>query len=175
MIHSTAIPTALATLPDHLATPLSHHLQQLLQCLDSFRQQPPTPTATQQFENDLARRLRELGQMLVEWTFNHLEPDDPNALPTQILWQRQAYQRKPKTPRRALDCLFGPIRLKRHRYEPIDGGEHAIFPLESALGIEAGGPRRPPAPPPPWQSASVTPLRRSPSRTSANCLPGNMA
>lgn len=137
MTHSTPTPDPFATLAHDLATLLRHHLQQLLQCLDSFRRQSPTPTATHHFENDLAGLLRELGRMLVEWTFNHLEPDDPAALPTQLLWEHQAYQRKRKSPRRALDGLFGPIRLKRQRYEPIDGGEHSIFPLEIALGIEA--------------------------------------
>jgi hypothetical protein len=131
-------PTSLFdALPAGLSQELAPHLSQLAALVDAFRSQPPTATRTHHFENAVAVRLRELGRSVVEWTVNHLEVDEPGAVPTQILWQGQAYQRRPKSRNRSLACLFGPIRLQRYRYEPIDGGDHALFPLEIALGIEA--------------------------------------
>lgn len=141
MILSTAtIPAAKSffdSLPADLAQRLAPHLYQLAQVVEEFRSQPPTPPRTHQFENDLAQRLCALGQAMVEWTFNHLEADDRHELPSQLIWQGQAYQRRRKSKNRCLSCLFGPIRLQRYRYEPVDGGAHALFPLEMALGIEA--------------------------------------
>jgi len=125
------------SLPDDLARQLAPYVKQLAQAVESFRSQSPTPPRTHQFENDLAVHLRGLGQVVVEWTFNHLEADDPGDVPTQLLWQGQAYQRRPKSRNRSLQGLFGPIRLQRYRYEPIDGGDRSLFPLELALGIEA--------------------------------------
>jgi hypothetical protein len=125
------------SLPADLAQRLAPHLHQLAQAVEDFRSQPPTPPRTHQFENDLAQRLRALGQAMVEWTFNHLEADDRHEPPSQLIWQGQAYQRRRQSKNRCLSCLFGQIRLQRYRYEPIDGGEHSLFPLEMALGIEA--------------------------------------
>lgn len=124
-------------LPDELVQQLTPHLSQLAVLIEAFRSQPPTPPGTFQFENALAVRLRALGGSVVEWTVNHLEADKASTVPTQVLWQGQAYQRRPKSRNRSLACLFGPIQLRRYRYEPIDGGDHALFPLELALGIEA--------------------------------------
>ena len=44
---------------------------------------------------------------------------------------------RPKSPRRSLDSLFGPVRLWRYRYEASTPGEPSRFPLEERLGIEA--------------------------------------
>jgi hypothetical protein len=141
MTHSTlpsfVLTSALDALPAELAQLLRQHLQLLAQCVAAFRRQPPTPPTTCQFENDLAQCLRALGRDLVQWAFNHLETDDADALPTQVIWQHEAYQRRPKSPKRHCDCLFGPIRLYRYRFDPVDGGEHSLFPLEMALGLEA--------------------------------------
>jgi len=141
MSYSIAIPatsaSTLDSLPAELARRLLPHLHDLADHVAAFRQQPPTPTATYQFENDLDNLLRALGRSVVEWTFNHLEPDDPHAMPTSIFWQSDAYRRRPKSPKRSLNSLFGPIRLWRYLYEPVDTSEPSIFPLEIALGIEA--------------------------------------
>jgi len=144
MSYSIAMPASSAStldsldsLPTELARQLLQHLHDIADRVTTFRQQPPTPTATHQFENDLAQRLQALGRSVVEWTFNHLEPDDPHEMLTPILWQGDAYRRKPKSPNRSLNCLFGPLRLGRNLYEPVDTSEPSIFPLEIALGIEA--------------------------------------
>jgi hypothetical protein len=108
----------------------------MIELATTFLQKPPTPATTYQFENDLAERLQSLGRSVVEWTFNHVEADDPQAMP-HVHWQRVVYRRKNKSHNRSLNCLFGPIDLWRYRYEPVDTNEPSMFPLEIALGIEA--------------------------------------
>jgi hypothetical protein len=54
-----------------------------------------------------------------------------------VHWQQVVYRRKRKSHNRSLNCRFGPIDLRRYRYEPVDTNEPSIFPLEIALGIEA--------------------------------------
>jgi hypothetical protein len=141
MNDSTTMPAPFAStldsLPAELARRLQQHTREIADLATAFLGQPPTPATTHQFENDLATRLQNLGRSVVEWTFNHLEPDDPHAMPPHLLWKGDAYRRKPKSPNRTLNCLFGPIRLWRHRYEPVDTPEPSLFPLEVALGIEA--------------------------------------
>ena len=141
MSYSIATPapfaSALDSLREELARLLVSHTHEIAGLAAAFLPQLPTPTSTHQFENDLAERLRALGRAVVEWTYNHVEPDDPQAMPPHVVWQGNAYRRKPKSPNRSLNCLFGPFRLWRHRYEAVDTSEPAIFPLEIALGIEA--------------------------------------
>jgi hypothetical protein len=141
MNHSTppalALASALDSLPAELVPQVRHHFQALAERVEAFRRQPPTPQTTYQFENELAQQLRALGQTVLAWTFNHLEPDDVHDLPAQIIWDHQAYRRRPKSGNRSLDSLFGPIRLRRVRYEAVEAGEPSLVPLEMALGIEA--------------------------------------
>src|SRR5271155_3724272 len=141
MGYSTPMPTPFAStfdsLPAELACLLQQHVREIADRVIAFLQQPPTPAATYQFENDMAQHLQSLGRSVVEWTCNHVEADDPHAMPQHLLWQRDAYRRKPKSRNRSLNCRFGAIQLWRHRYEPVDSSEPAIFPLEIALGIEA--------------------------------------
>lgn len=141
MNYSTAVPTPLARIyhacPAELAEMLVQCVSAIADLANAFRTQPPTPKTTYQWENDVAARLRELGRSVVEWTLNHLEVNKPQATPTQLLWQGDAYRRKPKSCNRCLQSLFGPIRLWRQRYEAVDTPEPTIVPVEMALGIEA--------------------------------------
>jgi hypothetical protein len=141
MSYSTATPTSLTStfdfLPAELGSKILPPVHAIVELVAAFLQRSPTPVTTNQFENDVAERLRILGRVVVEWTFNHVEPEEPAAVPTTLLWQDVAYRRKPKSRNRALCCRFGPIRLWRHRYEAVDTSEPSIFPLELALGIEA--------------------------------------
>jgi len=141
MSYSIATPTSFAStldfLPAELGRQILPHVHAIADLATAFFRRPPTPVTTNQFENDVAERLQALGRSVVEWTYNRVEPDDPRASPPTILWQGDAYRRKPKSRNRALNCRFGPIRLWRHRYEPVDTREPSIFPLEIALGIEA--------------------------------------
>ncbi|HEY2740032.1 MAG TPA: transposase [Thermoanaerobaculia bacterium] len=104
----------------------------------SFRRAEPTPRAGHRFEARLQELLRELGRVIVEWTFNHLEPHDPKDLPGQIESGGTRYRRRGKTPNRKVATLFGTITLWRTLYQDVHGVEPAIFPLEIRLGLESG-------------------------------------
>ena len=103
-----------------------------------FRRTEPTSQACHQFEIQLHDRLRELGRIIVEWTFNHIEPHDRADMPNQICFQGVWYRRRAKTPNRKVATLFGTITVWRMLYQPPHGVEPSIFPLEIRLGLEAG-------------------------------------
>ncbi len=50
----------------------------------------------------------------------------------------ETYRRRHKTANRHVSTVFGQITLWRWLYQPLEPGEHAIFPLEICLGLEAG-------------------------------------
>jgi hypothetical protein len=103
-----------------------------------FRRADRTPLACHQFETQLQDLLRELGRIIVEWTFNHLEPHDCRDLPNQMDFQGLSYRRRSKTANRSVATLFGTITLWRTLYQDVQGIEPSIFPLEIRLGLEAG-------------------------------------
>jgi hypothetical protein len=104
----------------------------------SFRRADPTPRAGHRFETRSQELLRELGRIIVEWTFNHIEPHDRKELPAQMESHGTGYRRRSKTPDRSVATLFGTITLWRMLYQDVHGVEPAIFPLEIRLGLEAG-------------------------------------
>ena len=71
-----------------------------------FRRAEPTPQACHEFEIQLHDRLRELGRLIVEWTFNHIEPHDRRDMPNQICFQGVWYRRRTKTHNRKVATLF---------------------------------------------------------------------
>jgi len=103
-----------------------------------FRRADLTPQACHQFETQLQELLRELGRIIVEWTFNHLEPRDKKDMPNEICFQGLWYRRRFKSPNRTVATLFGTITLWRRLYQPLHGIDPSIFPLEIRLGLEAG-------------------------------------
>jgi hypothetical protein len=103
-----------------------------------FRKAELTPHACHQFETQLHDRLRELGRLIVEWTFNQIEPHDGRDMPNQMCFQGVWYRRRSKTPNRKVATLFGTISVWRMLYQPLHGVEPSIFPLEMRLGLEAG-------------------------------------
>jgi hypothetical protein len=103
-----------------------------------FRGAELTPQACHQFETQLHVQLRELGRIIVEWTFNHIEPRDRWDMPNQMCFQGVWYRIRSKTPNRKVATLFGIITLRRYLYQPLHGVEPSIFPLEMRLGLEAG-------------------------------------
>jgi hypothetical protein len=103
-----------------------------------FRRADATPQACHRFETRLQELLRELGRIIVEWTFNHLEPHDRRDLPGQIESGGTRYRRRGKTPNRSVATLFGTITLWRMLYQDVHGVEPSIVPLEVRLGLEAG-------------------------------------
>ena len=90
---------------------LSHGLQ-LAQLLDSFRSQPITPAATHLFECQLKQQLRLLGHDLCSWTYNHLEPQDPQQLPPRLDYAGERYRLRDRSPN-DIATLFGTITLRR--------------------------------------------------------------
>ena len=142
MDHATCAALLLAT---HFATslfPLTVRLIPVIteigRLIVQFRRADLTPQACHQFETQLHDQLRELGRIIVEWTFNHLEPHDRRDMPKQMCFQGVWYRRRFKTPNRTVATLFGTITLWRMLYQPLHGVEPSIFPLEIRLGLEAG-------------------------------------
>ena len=142
MDHATCSRTLMAT---HFATsllPLSARLlpviTELGRLIVAFRRAASTPQACHRFETRLQELVRELGRIIVEWTFNHLEPHDRKGLPAQIESGGTWYRRRGKTPNRKVATTFGTITLWRTLYQDVHGVEPSIFPLEIRLGLEAG-------------------------------------
>ena len=153
MNYSMYLLLTLATLPDAPAdratdadpdTPalgavLANALHALRQLVADFRRQPISPPATHAFEQQLQDTLRGVGRAVAQWTYNHVEPADPQALPAQVRFEAGPYTRLgAKTPQNAW-TLFGPIRLWRVGYRPTDkSGDATIFPLALGLGLRHG-------------------------------------
>lgn len=112
-------------------------LQQLLDLVQAFRRQPPTPERTCAFERHVAAALREAGRVLLEREYNALEPERLADCPMRLRLAGEEYRRRPKS-RNRIGTLFGEIVLRRHLYEATEAGERSLFPLEVQLGIEAG-------------------------------------
>jgi hypothetical protein len=120
-----------------LSEPLLPLLTDLGEFLQKFLEQEVTPTGACQFERELHERLRQLGRALLEGTYNLLEADAGPLPAARLCWEGECYRRRGKSPNRCLDSLFGRIRWRRYRYEPLQPGERSLFPLEMRLGIEA--------------------------------------
>src|SRR3954451_9278292 len=80
MDQATVVVTLLATPFAAALGPLTVQLLPVIsrigQLIVRFRAAPLTPSACYQFETQIHDALRELGRIVVEWTYNHLEPDD---------------------------------------------------------------------------------------------------
>jgi hypothetical protein len=142
MDHATVIATLTATPFAASLVPLTVRLlpviSRVAQLIVAFRAAEPTPSACHLFETRLQATLRELGRILLEWTYNHLEPDDRRLMPDHLRFDGDWYRRRVKTPNRSVATLFGTITLWRYLYQPIHGVERSIFPLEIRLGLAAG-------------------------------------
>jgi hypothetical protein len=105
----------------------------------SYKTGPISPESTDQFESGLNERLREIGRVIVEWVFNHLEPEAVGQASALFLFDGNYYRRRQeKSPHRlGIGTLFGVISLWRIRYEPCDSdlGLKCLFPLEQWLGL----------------------------------------
>jgi hypothetical protein len=142
MDHATAIRPLLATPFATSLFPMTVRLipviTQIGRLIVRFRRADLNPQACYHFETQLHEQLRQLGRIIVEWTFNHLEPHDRRDLPNQMCFQGVWYRRRSKTANRKVATLFGTITLWRMLYQPLHGVERSIFPLEIRLGLEAG-------------------------------------
>jgi len=142
MDHATVVAALLATPFAAALLPMTFQLLPVIarigQLIVDFRAAEPTPAACYQFETELHDTLRELGRVIVEWTYNHLEPDDRSLMPAHLRFDGDWYRRRDKTPNRGVATRFGTITLWRYLYQPIHGVERSIFPLEIRLGLAAG-------------------------------------
>src|SRR3954447_16948154 len=143
MDHATVATALLATSFASSLFPLTIRLlpviSQVARLIVVFRALELTPATSHRFETQLQDLLRELGRIIVEWTFNHFEPDDPHLMPDHLRFEGDWYRRcNKKSPRRSLATLFGTITLWRYLYRPIHGIESSIFPLEIRLGLAVG-------------------------------------
>jgi hypothetical protein len=142
MDHATVFATLLATPFAASLLPLTLKLlpviSRVAQLIVHFRAVEPTPSACHHFETQLQATLRELGRIIVEWTYNHIEPDDRRLMPGHLRFDGDWYRRRAKTPNRRVATLFGTVTLWRYLYQSIHGVERSIFPLEIRLGLAAG-------------------------------------
>ena len=108
--------------------------------VSGFRRGTLSPETMFAFESDLQDLLRQAGRLIVQWTVNHLEPDDDlrQEMSCLFLWDGEYYRRRKKSPLRNLNCLFGPIALRRFYYQPLEICGRCLFPLEVQLGIVSG-------------------------------------
>jgi hypothetical protein len=136
---NSIVVTAAPASPDgqELLDLLGPHLAELLDQVQTFRRQPPTPERTCAFEQHVAEVLREAGRVVLERTYNSLEPEQREDCPFRLRFAGEEYRRRPKS-RNQIGTLFGEIDLRRYLYEATEAGERALFPLELQLGIEAG-------------------------------------
>ena len=89
------------------------------------------------FERELSALLREVGQRIMTWTLNRIEPDANNEAPLRVSLEGRLYRRRRQHPR-VVGTLFGPVTLWRRLYEPLGHRGRSIHPFELRLGIEAG-------------------------------------
>jgi hypothetical protein len=83
----------------------------------------------------LEQVLREGGRQVVEQVFHAMEPPAEQQ-PSRVRLGGRAFRRNRPT-RAKIDCRFGRIQLTRCIYQAVERGEHALAPLEHALGIVA--------------------------------------
>lgn len=131
----TPLVQARANITDVVAL-LRPQLEALQQRLDQFREQPPTPTAFCDLENQLQTCLRDAGRRLLEQALAKLEPATRDEARPRITFQRETYRRRPQQPK-TIYCCFGPLEYSRFRYEACEPGEPSLFPLDLLLGLEA--------------------------------------
>jgi hypothetical protein len=129
--------TAAAT-PD-LADVIDPALGHIRALVEQLRQSPLSPHAAVQFEKDLQQATRELGRVVVQWTYNYLEPTDKDACPPFVYAAGSRFRRLAKKTPQQVDTLFGTISVRRlgYRAAPAEG-EPVLFPLCRALGLVHG-------------------------------------
>ena len=110
----------------------------------AFLSQGVSPQTTFEFEKQLERLLREIGRRILEFVFNHLEPEGPKSLPKHFGYQQQEYSRKEEKSnnRGGIGTCFGTVPLRRFSCEPLqearEDRQESFAPLELQLGIVAG-------------------------------------
>jgi hypothetical protein len=83
-----AIPFATALFPPTVR--LLPVIAEIGQLIVTFHNTEPTPASSHHFEVRLQESLRELGRIIVEWAYNHIESDDPSSCHANFLGSCQA-------------------------------------------------------------------------------------
>jgi hypothetical protein len=117
-----------------LAAPLAESVSRLVL---AFLANPISPQAACDFEKNLRETVRAQLRDILEWTYNQIESEDPQAVPKRLQINNQEYRRRDKSPNDCVATSFGVIRLNRYLYEPLEPGEACVFPLEMTLGLAA--------------------------------------
>ena len=120
---------------------LQECLEELIGVVLGFVAAPPTPQGLWEYERSVADLLRRAGRVVLEYSINHLEPEDARQMPSRLRRQSEEFARKgTKTRHRGgVACLFGRIELWRWSYEPLTEEREAdlrsMAPLVEQLGI----------------------------------------
>jgi hypothetical protein len=145
MMYSTwtrlVLASVLTEIDEELHRAMAPVQRQIVKTVVTFLHNEVSPTSSFQFEEGLNQVLRDLGRVITEWTYNHVESDDPQNLPHDVHFEGGGYRRiNQKTPNRHVATLFGKITLWRFGYRDWqrDGGEPVLFPLERQLGLVGG-------------------------------------
>jgi hypothetical protein len=153
MSYSTYLAVTLATLvlgtaadadepadtPADLDAVLEPALDRIRELIDGLRRGPVSPLRASHFEKDLHQATRELGRVVVQWTYNHLEPAATATLPPEVHCEGSRYRRLTQKTPQQVGTLFGTITLRRlgYRAAPTEG-EPVLFPLCRELGLVQG-------------------------------------
>jgi hypothetical protein len=134
---SLAIPPA-SQLPPELLRLLCGPIWEIIALICRFRDGRLAPRASYDFEQKLYELLREVGRVIVQWSYNGHEAGGGEVLPARLRVEGVWYRRNTrKTANRCVATLFGTITLMRFGYRPIDELVPGLFPLELRLGLEA--------------------------------------
>lgn len=81
--------------------------------------------------------LREIGRVIIQFTFRRIETKDRSRVPTRIEYQGETYRLNRPT-NKNIDTRFGSISLERWFYQANTAGVPGIAPLDIRLGLFAG-------------------------------------
>jgi hypothetical protein len=133
--HDDGTPEATPDLPDVLEPALAR----IRELVEALRHGTLSPLAVAGFERALREATRELARLATQWAYNHLEPADPQDLPTEVHHEGSRFRRLTQKTPQPVSTLFGTITLRRlgYRAPPADG-EPVLFPLCRELGLVHG-------------------------------------
>jgi hypothetical protein len=102
-----------------------------------FRDHPVTPGSAYDLEMQLKTAFEATARDLLEEEWNRLEPDNKQAAPPRIRYQKETYRINKKT-KAKIATWFGSITLRSFLYLNDEPGEPGLHPLHAQLGIQAG-------------------------------------
>lgn len=118
---------------------LDDAVEPLTDAVAAFLRRPLSPASFHAFELALVCLIRALGRAILQATVNVLEPDDPQLLPKDLVFECGGYRRRStKTRNQHVATRFGTIFLRRRGYRSWQASEGSIFPLEMLLGLVEG-------------------------------------